>query len=140
MITAASKVLAACLMLASQTYSIPPAVLVGIYKAEGGKIGQEVSNTNGTYDLGPMQINTIWMPELADKWGVNQTTARKWVRDDACTNVGVAAWILRGHMDETGSLSQAIGNYHSRTPFHGTKYKKKVISILQENGLIRTSR
>jgi len=32
-----SKVIAACLMLAAQTYSVPPAVLVGIYQVEGGK-------------------------------------------------------------------------------------------------------
>ncbi len=134
---AASTVLAACLMLASQTYSVPPAVLVGIYKAEGGKIGQEVANTNGSFDLGPMQINTLWLPELADKWGVNQNTARKWVRDDACTNVGVAAWILKSHLEETGSLSQAIAQYHSRTPIHGNKYKARVVNILRENGLVK---
>ena len=66
---AASKILAACMMLAAQTYSVPPAILVGIYKAEGGQVGQEVRNTNGSYDLGPMQINTVWMPELAGRWG-----------------------------------------------------------------------
>ena len=137
---AASKILAACLMLASQTYSVPPAVLVGIYKAEGGAIGQEVRNENGSYDMGPMQINTVWLPELAGRWGVNEDTARKWIRDDACTNVGVAAWILRSHMDETGSLSQAIAHYHSRTPTFGGRYQKRVISILKENGLVRTER
>jgi soluble lytic murein transglycosylase-like protein len=137
---AATKILAACLLLASQTYSVPPAVLVGIYKAEGGKIGQEVKNTNGTYDLGPMQINTIWVPDLADRWGVNETTARKWIRDDACTNVGVAAWILRSHLDETGSLTQAIAHYHSRTDRHGDRYKGRVISILKENGLLKSAR
>jgi hypothetical protein len=137
---ATAKVLAACLMLASQTYSVPPAVLVGIYKAEGGTIGKENRNDNGSYDLGPMQINTVWLPELADKWGVTETTARKWVRDDACTNVGVAAWILHSHLSETGSLSQAIAHYHSRTPLHGNRYKGKVISILKENGLMKTAR
>lgn len=137
---AASKILAACLMLASQTYAVPPAVLVGIYKAEGGKIGQEVPNENGTYDLGPMQINTVWMPELAEKWGVSEATAQKWVRDDACTNVGVAAWILRSHLNDTGSLSKAIAHYHSKTPIHGNKYKGRVIAILKENGLMKTTR
>jgi len=132
-----ATVLAACLMLASQTYSVPPAVLVGIYKAEGGKVGQQVSNTNGSYDLGPMQINTIWVPELAKKWGVKEDVAKKWVRDDACTNVGVAAWILKGHLDETGNLSQAIAHYHSRTAVHGTRYKKRVIEILHDNGLVK---
>ncbi len=137
---AASKILAACLMLASQTYSVPSAVLVGIYKVEGGEIGQEVKNTNGSHDLGPMQINTVWLPKLADKWGVNQSTAHKWVRDDACTNVGVAAWILKEHINETGSLSQAIAHYHSRTKRHGARYQKKVLSILKENGLVKPQR
>ncbi len=137
---AASKVLAACLMLASHTYSVPPAVLVGIYKAEGGAVGQEVRNENGSYDMGPMQINTVWLPDLANRWGVSQQTARKWIRDDACTNVGVAAWILRSHLDETNSLSQAIGNYHSRTPHFNTKYKRRVIGIMRDSGLIKTSR
>lgn len=137
---AAGKILAACLMLASQTYSIPPAVLLGIYKAEGGKVGQEVKNTNGSYDLGPMQINTIWLPELAQKWGVSESTARTWVRDDACTNVGVSAWILRRHLDETDSIAQAIAHYNSRTPKHGTKYKKRVVTIMKDSGLVRSHR
>lgn len=137
---ATTKILAACLMLASQTYSVPPAVLVGIYKAEGGEVGQEVKNTNGSYDLGPMQINTVWLPELANKWGVQEETARQWVRDDACTNVGVSAWILKGHLEETGSLSKAIAHYHSRTPHHGNRYQSKVIDILKTNGLVKTSR
>lgn len=136
----AATVLASCLMLASQTYSVPPAVLVGIYKAEGGKIGMESRNDNGTYDLGPMQINTVWMPDLAQKWGVNEATARKWVRDDACTNVGVAAWILRNHLDETKSLSQAIAHYHSKTPAHGNRYRKNVVAILRQNGLLKAQR
>lgn len=134
-----SKVLAACLMLAAQTYSIPPAVLVGIYNVEGGAVGQQVSNTNGTYDLGPMQINTLWLPELSDYWGVSQETAKRWVRDDACTNMGVSAWILRQHLNETGSLGKAIAHYHSRTPDRGTDYRRKVVAAMEKHGLLRPS-
>lgn len=137
---AASKILAACIMLASQTYDVPPALLVGIYKAEGGKVGQQVKNTNGSYDLGPMQINTLWIPELAEEWGVSKDTAHKMVRDDACTNTKVAAWILRGHINETQSLSQALQHYHSRTPKFGTKYKKRVLDLMKKNGLLKTNR
>lgn len=132
-----SKVLAACLMLASQTYSIPPAVLVGIYNVEGGRVGQQVANINGTYDLGPMQINTLWVPELADYWGVSDVTAKRWIRDDACTNMGVSAWILRRHLNETGSLGRAIAQYHSRTPHLGSNYRQKVVAAMARHGLIR---
>lgn len=140
MVMVTSKILAACLMLAAQTYEVPPAVLVGIYKVEGGSVGQEVRNTNGSYDMGPMQINTIWLPDLADRWDVSTDTARRWVRDDACTNVGVAAWILGNHLKETGSLSKAIAHYHSRTPFHGKTYKSKVITVMKQNGLVNAAR
>ena len=135
---AMSKVLAACLMLASQTYEVPPAIMVGILQVEGGRVGLESPNTNGTFDLGPMQINTIWVPELADKWGVSEDTARRWIRDDACTNMGVSAWILKTHYQETGSLSKAIQYYHSRTPKYGNAYRRKVVTAMAEKGLLKT--
>ena len=130
------KVFAACLLLAAETYELPPHVLLGIYQVEGGRVGQEVGpNQNGSYDLGPMQINTIWLGELAGQWGVTKAPAKQWVR----TNVGVASWILRRHLNETGSLSQAISNYHSRTPGVGKIYKAKVLKSMNRHGLMRTS-
>ncbi len=131
-----TQTLASCLMLAAYNYQVPAAVLLGIYKVEGGKVGQQVGNTNGSYDLGPMQINTIWMRELSNYWKVPESTAKRLVRDDACTNMGVAAWILRRHLQETGNLATAIAHYHSRTPFHGSKYRKKVITAMQQSGLL----
>ena len=75
-------------MLAAQTYSVPPAVLVGIHQVEGGTSGQAVGpNQNGSYDLGPMQINTLWVPKLAKYWRVNESTAHRWIRDDTCTSL-----------------------------------------------------
>ncbi len=133
-----SKVIAACLMLAAQTYSVPPAVLMGIYQVEGGTVGQAVGpNSNGSYDLGPMQINTIWIPELADKWGVTNNTALQMVKNDPCTNMGVAAWILRNHMNRTNNLAKAIAHYHSKTPRYGYAYRGKVVTAMRSKGLLR---
>lgn len=127
---------AACLLLAAQTYALPPATLMGIYQVEGGQVGQEIGpNTNGSYDLGPMQINTLWLPRLAKEWQVSETTAREWVRDDPCTNAGVAAWILRGTYEETGDMARAISYYHSRTPRFGNRYQKKVLSSIGRHDL-----
>lgn len=133
-----NQVFAACLMIAAQSYQVPPAVLYGIYQVEGGKVGQAVGpNKNGTYDLGPMQINTLWVPVLAKHWGVPERQAQRLIRDDACTNVNVAAWILRNNLDESGSLGKAIAHYHSRTPSIGANYKRKVITAMRRSGLIR---
>lgn len=129
MITAA--LLATCIFAAAETYSVPPAVLLGILQVEGGRPGQQVKNTNGTYDLGPMQINTIWLSELANYWNVSKTEAWRQVRDDACVNIGVGAWILRRKMDSSGSLYQGIAHYHSATPKYGTVYRAKVMAAMQ---------
>lgn len=135
-----TKVIAACLLLAAQTYDIPPAVMIGILGVEGGKVGQAVANTNGTYDLGPMQINTLWVPQLAKHWGVSHSTAKNWIQNDACTNMGVSAWILRQHLDETKSLSKSIAYYHSRTPSLGSAYRQRVYNKMKQQGLINVGR
>ncbi len=136
MITASA--LAACIMLASQIYSVPPAVMIGIMHVEGGRVGQQVGpNRNGTYDLGPMQVNTRWVPELARFWQVDQRTAKVAVRDDGCVNVKVAAWILRQKIEDAGSLYLGIAHYHSATPVHGHRYAAKVIAAMERKGLIK---
>jgi hypothetical protein len=133
----AMSTLAACLMLAAQTYSVPPAVLVGIMNVEGGRVGQEVGpNDNGTYDLGPMQINSSWLPQLSRYWNVDQGTARRWVRDNGCVNVHVSAWILRQGIDRAGHLYGGIARYHSATPSLGQGYARKVIAAMEKRGLI----
>lgn len=137
---AATNLLAACVFMAAHTYNVPPALLAGIYKAEGGKPGLAVSNTNDTHDLGPMQINTLWIPELAQIWGVDYDTAKKRVRDNMCINVDVAAWILSKHIRETKNLTQSLQHYHSRTPKFGKKYKKRVIELMKKNRLLKTER
>lgn len=133
-----AQALAACLLLAAHTYEVPPAVMIGIMHVEGGRVGQQVGpNVNGTYDLGPMQVNTRWLPELARIWKVNVPTAKAWVRDDGCVNVHVAAWILKQKMMETGSLYSGIAYYHSATPDKGNRYASKVIAAMERKGLIK---
>lgn len=131
------QMLAVCIFTAAQTYVVPPSVILGILNVEGGRIGQAVRNTNNTYDLGPMQINTIWLPELASFWGVRQSEALRLVRDDACVNIGVGAWILRTKMNQTGSLTQGIAYYHSATPLLGHNYRKKVLNAMERYRLVR---
>lgn len=136
MITA--QALAACLMLASNTYQVPPAVMIGIMQVEGGHVGQQAGpNFNGTYDLGPMQVNTLWVPQLANIWHVTRSTAQTWVRDDGCVNVHVAAWILKQKIAEAGSLYAGIAHYHSATPDEGRRYATRVVAAMDKRGLIK---
>ncbi len=132
-----STLLATCVFAAAETYAVPPAVLYGILHVEGGKAGQQVLNKNGSYDLGPMQINTLWLAELSRYWRVSKAQAWKQVRDDVCINVGVGAWILRRKMDESGSLYQGIAHYHSFTPHLGQAYRKKVLAAMKKIRYVR---
>lgn len=136
MITA--KALATCLLLAAQSYQVPPAVLIGIMHVEGGHVGQQVGpNANGTYDLGPMQINSLWVPKLAQAWNVDESQAYKLLRDDGCVNVRVSAWILQKKINQAGSLYKGIAYYHSATPGIGSRYARKVVRLMHRKGLIR---
>ncbi len=135
MITA--QALAVCIFAAAQTYAVPPSVLLGIINVEGGRIGQAVKNSNNTYDLGPMQINTIWIPELARYWGISTAKATSEVRDNPCINIGVGAWILRSKINQTGSLKKGIAYYHSGTPKLGLRYRKKVMTAMKRYNLIQ---
>ncbi len=132
------QALAVCIFTAAQTYVVPPSVILGILNVEGGRIGQVVYNTNDTYDIGPMQINSIWVPKLARYWGVSQGTALTEIRDNPCINIGVGAWILRRKVDETGGLYSGIADYHSSTPWLGHNYQVKVIMAMQRYRLVRT--
>jgi hypothetical protein len=134
---ASAQALAACVLMAANTYHVPPAVMIGIMHVEGGHIGQAAGpNNNGTYDLGPMQVNTRWLPQLAQMWHVNATTAQGWVRNDGCVNVHVGAWILRQKMEESGSIWGGIAAYHSATPGLGGPYADKVVAVMDRKGLV----
>lgn len=132
-----AQALAACIFAAGQTYSVPPTVLLGVLHVEGGRVGMASPNTNGTHDLGPMQINTIWLKQLSKHWRVSEKKAMRWVRDDACVNIGVGAWILRRKMDEAGSMAGGIAWYHSATPGRGDKYRAKVLRAMERYRFIR---
>jgi hypothetical protein len=131
------QVLAACLMLASHNFQVPPQALIAIMQVEGGHVGQAVGpNQNGSYDLGPMQVNTHWVPQLQRIWHTDYQTTLYRVRDDGCINVHVAAWILRQRINETGNLYRGIAAYHSFTPEHGSKYLTRIIAALRRMGFL----
>ena len=56
---------AACVLDAARAGGLPAAALFGILATEGGKTGEALRNTNGTWDMGPFQINTVHVDTLA---------------------------------------------------------------------------
>ena len=56
---------AACVLDAARAGGLPAAALFGILATEGGKTGEALRNSNGTWDMGPFQINTVHVDTLA---------------------------------------------------------------------------
>ena len=112
-----------CITAAAKVYRLPPAVLVILLNVEGGSLGRVSPNTNGTVDIGPIQVNEIWLPEVAAHWHATIADAYKALRDNFCANVEAGAWILRRGLDEAhGDFWEGVGYYHSHTPEHKTRY------------------
>jgi len=109
-----------CVLSASKYYKIPVALLAGIMSAEGGEVAKYSTNSNGTRDYGPMQINTIWLGELAP-YGFTEKT----LINNGCANVFAGAWILSKQLAKH-STWDAVGHYHSGTPKLNKKYQQRV--------------
>ena len=116
----------ACVLDAAHASGMPVAALFAILATEGGKTGEAVNNKNGTWDMGPFQINTTHVNELAAMGVAPETVLR-----DGRVNAYAAAWLLRKEYRRTGDLWQAIGAYHSRTPQRRDAYIRRVQANLE---------
>ncbi len=122
----------ACLQQAATHYKLPLDLLSAILRVEGGRPGLAVRNTNGSFDLGPMQINTVWLSTLKPR-GITLGM----LRDDYCVNVAVASWILARELQRLpnqpsrGQVWQAVGSYHSHTPEYNYRYATRLWQTLK---------
>ena len=125
----AGKVIESCILAAAQAQRLPPAMLVILLNVEGGRLGRVSGNTNATVDIGPMQVNEIWLPDVAKHWGVSVPSAFLRLRDDFCANIEAGAWILRRGLDEArGDFWTGVGYYHSHDAGHKADYLRKVLA------------
>jgi hypothetical protein len=121
-----------CIAEAASQNSLPPSIVYSLLAVEGGRVGQAVRNTNGTYDMGPMQINTIWLSDLAARYGISAAAIQDLLIKDGCFNIGVGTWILKNEILRTGEFWSGVASYHSRTPERGRGYVLKVASKAME--------
>jgi hypothetical protein len=120
--------IAGCIDAAAGVYHVPPAVLVVLLNVEGGSLGRVSLNTNGTVDIGPMQVNSAWVPEVAAHWHAGEAATYLALRDDFCANMEAGAWILRQGLDEAhGDFWGGVGFYHSHDPELESQYLQEVL-------------
>jgi soluble lytic murein transglycosylase-like protein len=115
-----------CFEQAEAKYGISQKLLKAIAHVESSKNPAAVNLNYRTYDIGLMQINSAWMPTIA-QYGIE-------ARDlyDACTNIDVGAWILSREIARHGYTWRAVGYYHSPTPKLQEHYIRIVADALEK--------
>ncbi|AQS86883.1 BfpH protein [Neoasaia chiangmaiensis NBRC 101099] len=122
-----------CMMSVAAIYHLPPRVLPVIQAVEGGNIGNVRQNTDGTQDLGIMQVNTRWLWPISRYTHTPVAVVYRNLIGNSCYNISAAGAILRTYLNEThGDLMQAVGNYHSHTPKLNAAYQAQVLVFAQQ--------
>ncbi len=108
---------------AATRFRINPLLLAAVVKHESGETCMANRNTDGSYDLGRAQINTIHAEELYERKGIK-------LSDIACddrTNSNIGAWHLRNKIVEgNGDPWVGVGRYHDKRSRYAVPYIKKV--------------
>lgn len=123
-----SMVDADCVIDASKRFKIPVSIILSILDVEGGEVGVKASNKNGTWDIGPMQINTCHMEELAP-FGITKYD----LQTNGCLNVQAGTWLLRQLLNRNnGRMLDAVGKYHSYNQPYKGRYQRKIIKAYRQ--------
>lgn len=114
---------AACISLIATAYHVPEVDMWALLAQEHGKIGEISINKNRTVDIGPYQINSIWLPSFTRLWKLpTQQETLERLRDHGCWNAAAAGAIYRYDFDRAGDRRKALGLYHSARPDLAAKY------------------
>lgn len=101
---------ATCFAEAAARYKVSEKLLRCIRATENPSGQADIvntSNSDGSKDIGFMQINTWWLPKLAP-YGIGEEQLK-----NTCVSVNVAAWILANNIVTYGPTWKAVGAYNS---------------------------
>ncbi len=116
-----------CLSMAAKKQRLPEEILWAIRIGEGGRRGTVSRNTDGSVDVGVMQINSIHFQKFQAKYGVKPS----WLVYGNCMSMYAAAYILRNEINRTGDFWMGVGSYNSRTPSKNHAYQVRIKEILR---------
>ncbi|NYH14747.1 lytic transglycosylase domain-containing protein [Paraburkholderia bryophila] len=118
--------LADCIDDAAAFQHVNVSLMRGIAQVESGMQPNRINtNSNGTTDIGLMQINSSWLPVLARE-GISEQSLF-----DPCTNAYVGAWILSENIRQFGPNWNAVGAYNAASPDKRLSYARKVYDAVQ---------
>lgn len=119
-----------CIEQAARAFNVSGVALAIILEREGGIVGKcSRPNKNGTVDCGPAQINDVEITDVAKALHWPREKAFRLVRDDACFNVLVQAYVLAKKLRAAkGDIWDAMGRYNSATPEYKERYQNGLIN------------
>ncbi len=122
----AQSPLARCFTSAAHRYHLSPVLLYSIAWGESRMNPRAMNrNSDGTIDIGMMQVNSRWLPMLGS-FGISEDMLL-----DPCTNIGVGAWVLANEFYRRGASWGAVGRYNSPDPRVGAQYAAKVRAVFE---------
>jgi hypothetical protein len=121
-----------CLFAEADRQHIDPYILLALLRTEGGRAGEYALNRNGSVDLGPMSINTVWLPALAKHYRTPENELKYRLATDGCANVAAAALILKRRIAATGNVPEGVASYHSNNPAKAGRYLMRVHDRLSQ--------
>lgn len=119
---------ASCIDDAAFRYRVPVSIINAISKVESSNNPRALNrNSDGSYDIGYMQINSRWIPQLR-RYGIAEQNLF-----DVCTNVYVGTWIVAQNIQRLGYNWDAIGAYNAKDKRKRVIYSHKVAAALAFN-------
>ncbi|MFL9876671.1 lytic transglycosylase domain-containing protein [Paraburkholderia megapolitana] len=114
-----------CIDDAAAYHHVNPALAHAIAAVESrfSPVARHV-NSNGSEDIGLMQVNSVWFPTLA-RFGISRAALF-----DGCTNAYIGVWILSQKLSQYGLTWNGVGAYNSATPSKRLRYARRIYSAL----------
>lgn len=122
------KDLGKCWDGAGKQYNIDPWLLFAIANVESSFKNDAINdkNRNKSTDFGIMQINSWWLPKLAER-GIKKAHLF-----DPCVNIFVGGWVLSQTIKQYGYNLDGIGAYNSPNIKTRRNYARKVLNAYNE--------
>ncbi|CAH2902094.1 MAG: Soluble lytic murein transglycosylase and related regulatory proteins (some contain LysM/invasin domains) [uncultured Paraburkholderia sp.] len=118
-----------CIDDAAQFHHVNVRLVRAIATVESGQHANVVHvNTDGSTDIGLMQINSRWLATLS-RFGVSRADLH-----NRCTNAYVGAWILSQTLRRLGLSWDAVGAYNAGTHEKRMAYARRVYQALNTVG------
>lgn len=120
----------ACWSQASKKHGVPVNLLKVVAAQESSFNSKAFSkDTNGTFGIGLMQINTWWLKPNAPLGKMGITKEDLW---EPCLNLHVGAWILQENFKTYGYNWKAIGAYNAVTEYKRVNYANRIYKRIKK--------